>query len=1232
MKKKLLLSLVSISSMAILLFLFIFSDKKPITEREKFSQFLKEHPFNNHPKASDKKHEIFDSEEEDENETDAPNLAWEQDYLRTLNPAIGRPTPENLPSIMQQMRNMNNVFGKSPGSSSTPWVERGPNNVGGRTCALVWDPNDATGKKVWAGGVSGGLWYNTDITSASSTWTAVDNFWSNIVITCMAFDPNNSLIAYVGTGEGFGTGDSRGAGIWKTTDGGITWNNLSSTSAFYYVNDIVVRNESGFSVVYAAVDGQYYKGVYHGTANAGLKRSTNGGTSWTQTLPNIPSQTINYVAADIEIGANNRLWIGTKANPYSATDRGGGRVLYSDNGTSWVTSSVTTVTNGYGRVEVACAPSNANYVYAVVESDNAVSTIIKTTTGGSGWTSVSLPVDADSGIPSTDFSRGQAWYDLIMAVDPLNESVVVVGGVDLFRSINAGTSWNQISKWSNNNNLASLNCSQVHADQHALVYKPGSSSTLIAGNDGGVFYTTSIATAVTSNVFSSRNNGYNVTQFYACAIHPTANTNNFLAGAQDNGSQKFTSAGMNATSTASGGDGAFCFIDQTNPNYQIVSYTNNNYYLSTNGGTSFSTTILSDASTGSFINPADYDDNMHILYSAKNTSSLYRVRNINSTPTSAETVTINGMSGTVTHLRVSPYTTTSSTLFVGTDAGALYKVTTANGTPTTTAITGSGFPSGAISCVEIGASENELLVTFFNYGVTSVWYTINGGSSWISKEGDLPDMPVRWALFNPGNRNEILLATELGVWASTNFNVLNPNWIPSNSGLANVRVDMLQIRSSDRQVIAATYGRGLFSSNGFTPAIGDFTASTTTSCTGNSVTFTDQSTNNPTVWSWSFTPSTVTFLSGTNANSQNPVVAFQNAGTYSVTLAVSNALGGIPKTKTNYITVTQTVSPSFTLSSNDTNICAGQLATFSISSLINGGSTPFYQWKINSVNTGTNSATYSNSNLNNLDTITCNVTSNANCAQPALVTSRNIMMTVRSKPSVTVILANHSICLGDTLMLNGGTPIGGLFSGTGVSNDTFISSISGVGNFAVKYAYTAANGCSNFNFDTIKVNAFPAVPIVSQLNNTLTCNIASGVSYQWYLNGTAISGATNKTYDILQSGTYKIKVANAGGCSTQSSAIFAVRVALNLLTAMNNFKLYPNPSTAIFKMEFELSKKEYIIFKVLDISSKLVYEQSIQYSSGINTHEINLGTLPKGIYQLQMSDEQSTIQRSLLLE
>ena len=123
-----------------------------------------------------------------------PDKYWEQEYLTTMNPKLGRPTPEVLTAEIQKLLNQYDAIALQPGTSNSKWQLRGPNNVGGRTRAVAWDPNDAKGKKVWAGAVTGGLWYNNDITSAASSWVSVSDVWANVTVSCIAFDPNDSKI------------------------------------------------------------------------------------------------------------------------------------------------------------------------------------------------------------------------------------------------------------------------------------------------------------------------------------------------------------------------------------------------------------------------------------------------------------------------------------------------------------------------------------------------------------------------------------------------------------------------------------------------------------------------------------------------------------------------------------------------------------------------------------------------------------------------------------------------------------------------------------------------------------------------------------------------------------------------------------------------------------------------------------------------------------------------------
>ena len=750
--------------------------------RVEFEEYLANHPFNQREHLTPKqwKKKLV--------KKDRPDLAWEQDFLMTMDPAIKTVPKERLFEAYQYAEELR---ASMPVNRDASWTEHGPSNVAGRSRAMMFDPNDFENKKFWAGSVSGGLWFTDDITVSNPTWIAVDGFWENIAISTMAYDPSNTLVFYVGTGEGWGNGGAvQGNGIFKTEDGGNSWTQLSSTmgdDTFDFIQKIVV-DENGN--IFAATRPGYWWG-----GNGGIYKSSDGGNSWAQVLT---GSTDYPKGADIEIAADGALYASLGI---FSTD---GLFKSVNNGETW--SQLNSESNGFPsdfeRIEIACAPSDANIVYALCAGGSGSSDMlgfVRSDDGGSSWTNVTMPLNEDE----NHFTRGQSWYDLIAIVHPSDAQTVYVGGIDLHKTTDGGSIWNMVSHW-----YGGFDLPEVHADQHAMAFRPGDSEYVVFGNDGGIHVTED-----GGSTFSHRNNGYNVTQFYSVAMHPTDETSYFLAGAQDNGTQQFVDAsGIVATNEVTGGDGAFCFIDQINPNYQITSYVYNAYYLSTDGGNEF--WGLTSGQSGRFINPTDYDSDANILYTAYDNTSIWAVTiPQDGSDISEITITMDDLGDIASHLRVSEFT--DHTLFVGTGAGRVFKMTNATDSePTILDITGSGFPNGYVSCIEIGESEDQLLVTFSNYGVSSVWETLDGGSTWAQKEGNLPDMPIRWAVYNPTNRNEVLLATELGVWNSIDFNSSAPSWLPSNTGLANVRTDMFQIRA-DNLVAAATHGRGLFTSDGF---------------------------------------------------------------------------------------------------------------------------------------------------------------------------------------------------------------------------------------------------------------------------------------------------------------------------------------------------------------------------------------------------------------------------------
>lgn len=747
-----------------------------------------------------------------------PNKYFERQYALEMNPRTGKTAPENIEALKQQKKS-SVAFFKVPGESDEmAWVERGPDNIGGRTRVLFYDPNDETGKRVFAGGVSGGLWVNNDITDENSLWVQV-GIDENLSISCYAIDPNDSNIWYVGTGESYTSNDGTGNGLWKTINGGATWSqvksvdfNQNSIARLYYINEIIAWNNQGTTELFLAIDGAYdYDFV--GYELSGWWKSN--GENFEKITFNTSNNT-SYVFSDVEVATDNSMWFATKNNVYG---HGGGKIFRSTDGSTFVEKY--SFTDG-DRVELSVSKQNSNTVYAVAEIIDDGVQLVKTVNGAT-FTAISKPNDVDEDITANDFTRGQAFYDLLLEVDPTNDNILYAGGIDLFRSSNAGSSWSQISKWSNNNNLRNLGVSVVHADHHALAFNPFNNNQGVFGNDGGIYFSNTLSTSgSSSSAIVNRNKNYNVTQLYSAAIGQDINNNMFLGGAQDNGSLFVAEAveGINSYSDLYGGDGAQNFIDKEG-DYAIVSYTNNIYSLQPLPFESFNDQIeiVDDGNSGSFINTADLDDHLDILftdgstgYGTNNvTEKIARFTNLTTVPV-RQNFTNALLSEAPTAIKVSPFTTNSSTVFIGTETGVMLKVTNFDSsTPAWTLIDElETINPGAISDISFGENENEIVVTLHNYGINNIYYTADGGLNWVEKDGNLPDIPTKAILINPLNENEAIVGTNFGIWKTENFTNDSPNWEQSQNGMSSVKITQLELRNQDNTVLASTYGRGFF--------------------------------------------------------------------------------------------------------------------------------------------------------------------------------------------------------------------------------------------------------------------------------------------------------------------------------------------------------------------------------------------------------------------------------------
>lgn len=248
--------------------------------------------------------------------------------------------------------------------------------------------------------------------------------------------------------------------------------------------------------------------------------------------------------------------------------------------------------NNLFRVELAVCSSDPEVMYVLGSLGGTASNTYVSNNGGNSWT-----CSAPGVIPGQDFTNGQAWYDLDIAVDPFNCGHIIAGGVPAFESFLQGVSWAPLP-------------GNMHVDQHNITYDPQMQGRVLFGNDGGIWLSNNGGQSIID-----KNEGYVTTQFYCGAIHPDAGSPYLLGGTQDDNFLQITEAGLAPANSVWGGDGVFCFIDQNEPNIQIVSSQGGNYGLSTDGGGDFGFGATVD---GEFINRSGYDDNANILYGQLN--------------------------------------------------------------------------------------------------------------------------------------------------------------------------------------------------------------------------------------------------------------------------------------------------------------------------------------------------------------------------------------------------------------------------------------------------------------------------------------------------------------------------------------------------------------------------------------------------------------------------------------
>lgn len=648
----------------------------------------------------------------------------------------------------------------TPTGPTAPWRWLGPATSGGRLRTIAISPSDPN--LIFIGSAGGGIWRSTD---GGSTWTVCDDFMPALSVSSIVFDPHNPNVVYAGTGEGFGNADEiAGAGIFKSTDGGVTWPQLPATalsvsSHFHYVDRLAFSSD-GSVLLAATADGVY--------------RSTDGGASFVNTAP---------AGAYLQV-------VFSPSDPTAAVAAQDGVVIHTrDGGQTWTVATGLAGIPTTSRIEVAYSKADGS-IYASVDYDGGQ--LYRSFDGGASFNPIASNI--------ASFLGDQGWYDDTIWVNPVDANDIVVGGMNLYQSQDGGVT------------LTSMQLYPLHVDHHVIVEDPGfndaADSTVYVGNDGGLFRTTDLRHTIagSTGTWAGLNNGLGITQFYGADASLASGT--LIGGTQDTATQRFS--GGSWFSGFSGDTGTVA-ADQFDSNLFYLDIQYAAPYRSSDGGETWQSigSGISDGENTNFIAPVVLDPNdRHRLYIGK--GALWRTDDVlASTPVffSAAPLVPAGSTNYISAIAVQP--ADSDVVWLGRDDGDVYRTT--NGTSTTPSWTKVNTFGSAVSSIRIDpADSNSVFVTRGGFQPNNVWHSTDGGSTWTAAAGSgetaLPEAPVYDLQIDPANRLTLFAATEVGVFESLDGGA---TWDTSEGlGPANTRVTQLFWMGGS--LIAATHGRGVW--------------------------------------------------------------------------------------------------------------------------------------------------------------------------------------------------------------------------------------------------------------------------------------------------------------------------------------------------------------------------------------------------------------------------------------
>lgn len=671
----------------------------------------------------------------------------------------------------------------------------------GRINCIAFHPNDPN--TYFVGVAQGGLWKTSN---NGQSWTPLTDNLPILRISDILIDPNNTNVMYISVCDfeyidvslkldGRKRNTHYGLGLYKTTDGGLTWQptglsfQLTNGDASLIRKTFILPTNSNRLVA---------------CGTSGMYISNDAGINWTKTMDSLFWDMVQ------DPQNPNVLYA---ASGWLAFANTGNSAIYksTDFGLNWtmLTTSIP-ATGAVTRIKLAIAPSDNNYIYAAtVNTSKGLYGFYKSTDAGTSWQFIPPAVNVLDGGDGTG-TGGQGTYDLGLTVSATDRDVVYTGGVNMWGSADGAQTFNPIGFWT------TLYGPSIHADIHAIE-KQSLTGDVFVCSDGGLYRTHNVLihSWIDANnginwptVWDKLNDGLQITSFYRLSSSKNASAK-LLAGAQDNSSFYFNGASW---ANIFGGDGMDNYINPLNDSNLIGSSQYGSFYRSDNNGLPYSGTYPNvNGEVADWTSPiiADYNQN-GTLYAgfgnvtqstdggiSWNVISNFPIPGATDNEIVALAVANTNSSVLYAAKRVRYEYAVPGYLYNSLDGGANWNDVTM-GLPDSLFFT-------SVTINDTNSSVAYITLAGFEAGV-KIFKTENSGASWQNISYNLPNLPVNCVKSLPGGK-KLVVATDIGMYLLDDTSSV---WQDVSTGLPNVILTDIEINEPLNKLYVSTFGRGIW--------------------------------------------------------------------------------------------------------------------------------------------------------------------------------------------------------------------------------------------------------------------------------------------------------------------------------------------------------------------------------------------------------------------------------------